>query len=1373
MKRKSTPAKRLAGHISIIGMILVLVISLLLENCLETCKSGIPGPKPLKDAEAKSALQLPSKTREDSEDTYSSRDYEFSMLPDSKDSVAKMQEKQVQEQLVPSSQKPIHSDRTLPSGLSTPIVESSVSNEQTAVNPSADNQRYIQTERSLAQSKALQLAEQRAQTQRETKESGISVESSIEKNKVSKTNEQVGEKESMPKEEFLQEKERKLLDRVFRTRENYLVKFYKEGTVWKANVVEGADDRKNRKEFDLPAYLGEDEDLERLLNARLLQQIETDDPIQQFQTNLIQVVLPSKEQSGYVYVGGMAGGSSSKKRVAQQLQQVGSEKEGKMEKEKKKKSKTDKNKEKASKPKATPSQIGKKKKQKSLSGGGLTKRKRIEEGKQVDKGEKKKEKTREKAKKSEKEEKKDYKNDSSGGSINTTRGTKRKRKTIPTSSDEGSEKQEKESQSSKQKDKKGDEKDEEDSDYILGKAAGEKLGISSVALTRAESGKLEVITDSLQKERLKKEQEERLKNEQEERRKILKEYKNQSKLLTLKRKAEANDKKEEEKEEVIEAQYIYAQYLLAKIEVILEQKLEKIIEGTSKQGLDNDFLEDLKSEKNLIKQSSEEAKGLLEEAIGWYLKAAFGGYEQAQVILRNLRDRGLYSNQDQGAMKWYKSAINKAAKLDRKPTFGFGKFVDRADRNSKKYQEKYQKKVGNTIPATSNETKVELKDKDKKKSKNNKKTRTRRPPMRISDLIVMELNDKVPAHIEWGGDYSEPEEANAGDIFGPLFRLPDTKDYEDIIMAIDPSGGGGDETAYCIAKRSGDYYFIIAVGGFAGLYDKTLTTNDTRGNSNEVLEKLVSIAGRNKINVLVFENNNDKSFGKPLKRELRQQGKLGLKIISQLQSKNKEKRIIDTLQPLLSEHRLIISREALKEDFNPELIKDLNFKFFYQLMAVVEDNVSAKKYLDGGKPGHDDRVDAAADAIRYLKERKERLDEARKALKELKKSIQTDEVNKREAYKIGDWFKNGKGIPIDYEKAAKWYAIAAEAGSLEAKYNLAWMYQKSFIRKEEDGLKVAIGLYQEAAKEDYPGALYELGKLHQKGEGVEKNEKVAVQYFEKAAKLGNAGAQFEMGRIRENEGKDEEARLLYQEAASQNCPDAFFTLGRIYQNEFLKKHEEKEKEKEKGKSENVPQNRETQDELQIINYFMKAARLGHVEAAREIGQIYKDDLFKIQKNFAKAMKWYGKAARQGDVIAQYNLGKIYENGWGINTPNVDKAFELYQVAAEQGYTEAQFEVGKMYENGIGTEVDYDEARRWYREASQKGHAEASFKMGEMYRKGQGAPKNEKEAVGFYKKAAEQGYELANNKLGWMYQYGVGVEQNEKQALEYYAQGAGI
>lgn len=75
----------------------------------------------------------------------------------------------------------------------------------------------------------------------------------------------------------------------------------------------------------------------------------------------------------------------------------------------------------------------------------------------------------------------------------------------------------------------------------------------------------------------------------------------------------------------------------------------------------------------------------------------------------------------------------------------------------------------------------------------------------------------------------------------------------------------------------------------------------------------------------------------------------------------KEIRIIDTLEPLLGQHRLIVSQQVVMEDYQliqqyPSEIK-MTYSLFYQLGQITADRNSLR---------HDDRLDALAGAVSQI-----------------------------------------------------------------------------------------------------------------------------------------------------------------------------------------------------------------------------------------------------------------------------------------------------------------------------------------------------------------------------------------------------------------------
>jgi hypothetical protein len=77
----------------------------------------------------------------------------------------------------------------------------------------------------------------------------------------------------------------------------------------------------------------------------------------------------------------------------------------------------------------------------------------------------------------------------------------------------------------------------------------------------------------------------------------------------------------------------------------------------------------------------------------------------------------------------------------------------------------------------------------------------------------------------------------------------------------------------------------------------------------------------------------------------------------------KERRICDTLEPVMNSHRLIIDRKVVEKDFDstkhmaPE--KALRYQLIYQMSRVTRDK---------GALAHDDRLDVLSMAVGYWAE---------------------------------------------------------------------------------------------------------------------------------------------------------------------------------------------------------------------------------------------------------------------------------------------------------------------------------------------------------------------------------------------------------------------
>ena len=232
-----------------------------------------------------------------------------------------------------------------------------------------------------------------------------------------------------------------------------------------------------------------------------------------------------------------------------------------------------------------------------------------------------------------------------------------------------------------------------------------------------------------------------------------------------------------------------------------------------------------------------------------------------------------------------------------------------------------------------------------------------RYPLKLSDLIVMNLNQEdAPEKVVWAAspDLIDGELPNVGfngdRYYRPMATQGEWMPYSGSVMTIDPSGRGQDETSYCVCKMLNSQLFILEAGGFSGGYDE------------ETLKSLSVLAKKQNVNKVIVESN----FGdgmytsllKPIMAKIHP-----VEIEEVRHSIQKERRIIDTIEPVLSSHRLIIDRRIVEQDFQstqhlpPE--SALRYQLFYQLSRITRQK---------GSLVHDDRLDVLAMAVGYWSE---------------------------------------------------------------------------------------------------------------------------------------------------------------------------------------------------------------------------------------------------------------------------------------------------------------------------------------------------------------------------------------------------------------------
>jgi hypothetical protein len=258
-----------------------------------------------------------------------------------------------------------------------------------------------------------------------------------------------------------------------------------------------------------------------------------------------------------------------------------------------------------------------------------------------------------------------------------------------------------------------------------------------------------------------------------------------------------------------------------------------------------------------------------------------------------------------------------------------------------------------------------------------------RYPLKLSDLVFMDLDAELaPLKIVWGSAPEQrlgdaPNFGFSGDAcYRPFWVDKDFKAYTGKVMWIDPSGRGKDETAYAVVFMLHGYVFLLDWGGLIGGYD------------DETLTTLAKVAKEWKVNSVDIEDNFGNGMFSELFKPVLSKVDYPCTVTNYTSTGQKEPRIIDTLEPVMNRHKLVINRKLLQKDYETSVgaqdrLGDsaTHYSGFWQLTHLTRDRRSLR---------HDDRVEALAGAVGRFVEKLAQDEDRQKAIhknKELEKMV--------------------------------------------------------------------------------------------------------------------------------------------------------------------------------------------------------------------------------------------------------------------------------------------------------------------------------------------------------------------------------------------------
>ena len=334
-------------------------------------------------------------------------------------------------------------------------------------------------------------------------------------------------------------------------------------------------------------------------------------------------------------------------------------------------------------------------------------------------------------------------------------------------------------------------------------------------------------------------------------------------------------------------------------------------------------------------------------------------------------------------------------------------------------------------------------------------------------------------------------------------------------------------------------------------------------------------------------------------------------------------------------------------------------------------------------------------------------DEARKAYEQIYENTDDNYKKQYSAYRIAKFFTLALGSieEPDYETGRKWLEKAPD--NKYAQYSLGKLYidEKVYVSDKKDmaeNREIGRRLFETSAagNKGNPYAAYELGKIYERGVGVESNQTKSAQYYSRA--LGK------FIKMSENSTDD----ML------------FYRIGKMYMDGLGT-----ETDAEKGE-----------------RYILKASKLGNKIATIQLASIYmgKEDVSLKEK----AVKLLEDLAKLDEPLAQYKLGVIYANAENaaVGYYNLEKAVSYLQKAEKQNNEYAQYRLGMIYLDKSFGRYDLREALRYLNLSAEQNNQFAQCRLGCLYYFGKEVSQDKELGAYWLQRSADQGNQFAQDIL---------------------------
>jgi TPR repeat protein len=285
---------------------------------------------------------------------------------------------------------------------------------------------------------------------------------------------------------------------------------------------------------------------------------------------------------------------------------------------------------------------------------------------------------------------------------------------------------------------------------------------------------------------------------------------------------------------------------------------------------------------------------------------------------------------------------------------------------------------------------------------------------------------------------------------------------------------------------------------------------------------------------------------------------------------------------------------------------------------------------------------------------------------------------------LGDSYRQGLGIDVDYQEALRLFKSAAQKGNPWAHNNLGNMYRLG--QGVPTDLNEAAKNYRIASDKGNGAAQANLSNLYRLGQGVERNGDTAFQLALKSSK--------------------------------QNFGAGWNVLGLLYRDGFGVR----------------------QDSTKAIESFKSAVsptvRLPAYNAYYNLGAMYANGIG-VTSDAEQAVRWLEFGAKLNQLDSLNLLSSIVAVGAKSVPADPSRAFSLARQAYDKGSADAGDILGWFYRDGVGTAKNVQMAVQYFTEARDKGVVAAYANLGRLHLEGRGVNKDAAKAHEYFLVAKSQ------------------------------------